>query len=415
MKGEATYQGLQWQRSEAHIVIPGPWKDAKCFYFDVRTGECITPETFHTQEDLSEEEIIRHWTQVEVADRAEIKQFVDERVFRKKFYMDVDIDVTDAIWIRKWKQLADGAIILKSRLCVRGFLDPQRSSIPTRSTTASRLSHRIFLSLCALLEFEVESWDISGAFLKGFSFAKLDELYKKLGIKAPKRQVIVRPPANVWRHLREIHGSEIHVDDWDIAWWFLELVKACYGLNDAPFAFQLCEGEFFVEDLQAIRSQFDENFYWWSSKPGDIDGLATAHVDDNELGTPDNQEGRDWKDEAHAKFEGKFGKVKRVKLPLKHCGVQYSQTPYGLKMDQNEYCQGIKPMQIEVSRMKDTESFLSKIEMPSFRGILGALLWLCITNLMIMCDVVLLQQEVTEAKIKHAVEANKVLNKQSGA
>lgn len=150
MKSEVTYKDCLWSESESHFAIPGPWRKATSFYLDVRTGECILPgpnDAYHTQEDLTEEDIIRCWEQVEKVDRAEIKQFVDEQVFRKRDYIGIDIGTIDAIWVRKWKQLADGAIIVKSRFCVRGFLGPQRPSMPTRSTTASRLSHRIFF-LC---------------------------------------------------------------------------------------------------------------------------------------------------------------------------------------------------------------------------------------------------------------------------
>lgn len=411
MKDEIAAAKLPWSKSESHFVLEGPWKQQTCFYLDVLTGECVIPETYHTQEDLKEEDLVKHWLEVEKADRKKIKQFVDEYVFKKKYYLDLDIDAIDAIWVRKLKQLADGTTIVKSRLCIRGFLDPQRSSIPTRSTTASRLSHRLFISLCSLLDFVIGSWDISGAFLKGFNFQQLDALYKKLGIVAPKRQVVIKPPANVWRHLRAIENSEIHVLDTEIWFYFLELVKPAYGLNDAPFAFQACEGEFFVQELHALRSAFDENFYFWAEKPGTVSALGTAHVDDNEIGTPDTQEGCEWKEDAHRKFEAKFGTVKRVSLPLKHCGIQYTKITYGYVMDQNEYCQSIKPMAIEVHRLKDIESFLTRAELTLFRGILGALLWLCQTNMTIICDVVLLQQEVTKARIKHAIIGNKVLTK----
>ena len=69
-----------------------------------------------------------------------------------------------------------------------------------------------------------------------------------------------------------------------------------YGSNDAPFAFQQCEGEFYVDELGANRSRWDENFYFWIGRPGELVALATAHVDDNELGTPRTKEGRAWKE-----------------------------------------------------------------------------------------------------------------------
>lgn len=166
-----------------------------------------------------------------------------------------------------------------------------------------------------------------------------------------------------------------------------------------------------IGTLEAIRSKFDENFYFWMDAPGQVSALATAHVDDNELGTPRNESGRAWKTEAHKAFETKFGKVTRVALPLKHCGVRYTELSNGYKMDQDEYCHQAKPMPISADRVKDPESFLNATELTGFRGVLGALLWICITHMEIICETVVLQQEVTKSKIKHAVEANKTLEK----
>ena len=82
----------------------------------------------------------------------------------------------DAIWVRKWKwYLVDGKRIrkVKSRLCARGFLDAQAQQLPTGATTATKLSQRLLVSLSVLLGFKLETWDVSGAFLKGFPFPEL--------------------------------------------------------------------------------------------------------------------------------------------------------------------------------------------------------------------------------------------------
>ena len=55
------------------------------------------------------------------------------------------------------------------------------------------------------------------------------------------------------------------------------------------------------------------------------------------------------------------------------------------------------------------EAYLTREETSGFRGILGVLLWLCITHMELMADVVLLQTEVTKAQIKHALAANSLL------
>ena len=51
--------------------------------------------------------------------------------------------------------------------------------------------------------------------------------------------------------------------------------------------------------------------------------------------------------------------------------------------------------------------------MPGFRKVIGALLWLCLTHVEPMCEVLLLQQEVTRAMVtsKHALAANALLER----
>ncbi len=48
----------------------------------------------------------------------------------------------------------------------------------------------------------------------------------------------VVPPANVWRHLRQIEGSNIHIAQLACIDFVLECLKAMYGLGDAPLAWQ---------------------------------------------------------------------------------------------------------------------------------------------------------------------------------
>ena len=61
--------------------------------------------------------------------------------------------------------------------------------------------------------YTLESWDIAGAFLKGFSFDKVKELLKKKGINTPDRKVVIIPPANVWRHLMEIDPENFWIPE----------------------------------------------------------------------------------------------------------------------------------------------------------------------------------------------------------
>ena len=82
--------------------------------------------------------------------------------------------VIDARWVRKWKKLADGKKKVKSRLCARGCLDRQKDLLTTRSTTATRLSQRLLLSLAATFDMEVEVLGSSSkyGFQAAVSFSK---------------------------------------------------------------------------------------------------------------------------------------------------------------------------------------------------------------------------------------------------
>eukprot|EP00959_Pyramimonas_sp_CCMP1952_P081980 1712843-Pyramimonas_sp.AAC.1 len=54
-------------------------------------------------------------------------------------------------------------------------------------------------------DFELESWDISSAFLQGLRFQELAARARELGLDIREhREVYIAPPANVWRHLKKL-------------------------------------------------------------------------------------------------------------------------------------------------------------------------------------------------------------------
>jgi hypothetical protein len=396
-----------WDKSKC-LCIPGPWKEDTYFHMHLITGDIECYKVDQDTDTLTEEEIVNNWKLVEEADRKEIKQFVDEKCFKKihRYAVDGDTVPFDAIYIRKWKKMPNGTRIVKTRLCARGCLDRQKHLIPTRSTTATRLSQRLIVSLSVLLGFSLESWDVSGAFLKGFSFDRIKEVFDKMGIRSPKRKVVIAVPANVWRHFNALEDKALHIDIRDVASWLLEALKAIYGLGDAPLAWQLCLFEFFVVDLQGCQSQFDENFFiWFHPTSCEVDALASAHVDDNNVASK-----AEWLADGHRKMEKRFGKITRQTLPFTHTGLRHEDlADGGRKIHQDEFCQKLVPLVLDPTAKDDRP--LTKDETTDFRSILGGLLWLCLTRMDVIADVVLLQQELKEPLYKHLREANKVLVK----
>ena len=97
--------------------------------------------------------------------------------------------------------------------------------------------------------------------LQGLRFHELAQKARELGYDiTTARQVWLIPPANFWRHLRQIPGHDIYVPDNEITLWILELLKAIYGLIDGPILFRLASMHFLVHDLGFYKSVHDHNF-----------------------------------------------------------------------------------------------------------------------------------------------------------
>ena len=142
------------------------------------------------------------------------------------------------------------------------------------------LAHRIGMSLAAQYDWDVEGFDVKTAFLQGLRFTEIQEKARRLGIEIrEQRRVWLRPPANVWRHLRTFGFCT--VQDVDIALFVLMLLKALYGLVDGPLLFQLAVVGYFVEELHFKSSLHDESFLWINGRnTRRLCGVVILHVDD---------------------------------------------------------------------------------------------------------------------------------------
>ena len=253
-------QADQVRQRHASYLVHQPGSRLRHVHLDLAHGGSYLSLT--DELNIKEEELADLWPLVEEADAKELAQFVQEKAFEKVLLEDIlaDTVVIDGIWVRCWKY-KQGKKILKSRMCARGCFDPQKQELSTRSTTASRLSQRILLSTAAVMNCLPESWDVSGAFLKGLTFDRIRELLLKQGIKTPIRSVVVIPPYNSWRHLAKVDPS-FHLEPWEIPRYGLWCLKPVYGLNDAPVAWQLSLEEF-LKKQKGVASHLDDSFYFW--------------------------------------------------------------------------------------------------------------------------------------------------------
>ena len=125
----------------------------------------------------------------------ELKQFITFDVFTvdRRSSLPRGSDVVDCVWFRKWKQKPT---IVKSRLCSRGCFDKQKYTIERHSSTTTRLSQRIVLSMGQIEDsgkddpIGTESWDISSAFLQGLKYSDLMKTARKLGYEAKEPGIV---------------------------------------------------------------------------------------------------------------------------------------------------------------------------------------------------------------------------------
>ena len=317
---------------------------------------------------------------------------MNEKVFRKVPLADLpdEVVVVDATWVRKYKLMPCGKMKAKSRLCARGFLDPQKQELPTRSTTATRLSQRLILSVASTHDFVLASLDASGAFLKGLTFEKIRQILAQKGLASPPRRVVIVLPPNVWRHLSSFDPSFNVPEELYVAFG-LECLKPAYGLVNAPLAWQMTLQQF-LEENGGTQSLLDDCLWHYKNLDGSIKGVIRTHVDDLAITCRQT-----FLDEQFKLTTKAFGKISLQMTPFTHCGCQYTKIPNGYKMDQQAFVKALKTQDIE--NTKDGNRPLTAAETTKFRSILGGLRWLTATRLDLIADVGILQSKVTKATV----------------
>ena len=370
---------------------------------------------------LTDDDMRRYAKLVEDADHRELEQFIKHQVFEgvHRSKLRPGANVVDCIWVRKW---AVHGVKVKSRMCSRGCFDKQKHVIEKHSSTATRLSQRMVMSLAMCeghlysykgngSDVDIESLDISTAFLQGLNYQDLAKHAKDLGFEHRfEREVYVSPPENVWRHFRKMQDCppSLHVADNQRGQYVLKCLKAMYGFGDAPLMFQLALVSFLIQHTGATKSILDDNYLVWH---WDIQGrkelvlVMTIHVDDLQL--VGSETAREW---IHDLLVKRFGELKRQRTPYTHAGLQLERLPSGtLFAHQQDFCSKLKTYPVNSSR--DPEESLGPLESTTFRSLTCSALWACQTRTEELCQVTTLQTALKSPKVKDIMAINTVIKR----
>ena len=268
---------------------------------------------------LTKEEESSFFPMVQEAKLKELDNYCAHSAVEAVLAKGTEWNVMTATWVLTFKWTEDGKWKIKARLCLRGFQDRQGSDLHKYSPTASRIAQRLLLIASVMYHWPCVSIDVSAAFLQGLP---LEEAKTTTG-KA--RSVWCRPPADVWGILRELQGKyglTLPVKGYE-SHWLWKLLKAAYGLDDAPLLWRKAIGDFLL-DHGWVESHYDRCMYYkraGNDKRGRLVGVLTLHIDDEVAAGAEPM-----LSSLRTAMEARFGECKFQKDNFRHIGHEYSQT-----------------------------------------------------------------------------------------
>ena len=308
--------------------------------------------TYHIQEDEIYEVFAtiipynqHHLPHCREAKEKEIKNLQQfntyEEINEKDLNNEQKLNIIRATWVIAMKEVMQKTIC-KARLCARG--DEETLDVKTDSPTVSKLSERIFLSICASKKWKGKSLDFTGAFLQG---------------KPIDREVIIIPPKDYLKH--DLDGNRI-------LW---KVNKRMYGFKDASRGWWL-ELDETLTSLGMVRSIYDKAVYLFFVD-GVLEGVINCHVDDLNYGGESI-----FHETIIDKLVKKFviGRIEDVAFTF--IGWDIRQDKNGITVSQNSYLEKLKEKDFTALSTKKTEKscILDDEGQAVYRSAVGCIGWL---------------------------------------
>eukprot|EP00435_Cladocopium_sp_Y103_P035593 s1200_g9.t1 len=290
-------------------------------------------------------------------------------------------------WILTWKD-ADAStspdvpkrFTPKARLVVLGFEDPHVDSIPRDSPTMNRLSRNMILQLASSNAWDIQSFDIKTAFLRGS-----EQGNRTLGLEPPEEM----------RLRLKLRQNEI-----------VQLLKGAYGRVDAPFLwFKELQGT--LEKLNFTQSPFDPClFILVDPANNQTIGAIGIHVDDGLCcGSPAFQAKLD-------QLEAKYPFGSRKKNEFTFTGLRIKQKgDYSIEVNQTQYVKDISAISLSRDRRMLPDAPVSEAERQSLRALVGSLQYAAVNTRPDLCARLgWLQSRINNAQVSTLIEANRTLH-----
>ena len=330
--------------------------------------------------DLKPEELQKF----NLAKQGEINNWLSTETVKRVFRHQIPEDqILRCRWLLTWKPVeqpkpGEEATKAKARLIVLGYLDPQLEEIPRDSPTMSKVSRMLVLQLISTEGWDLLSFDVKAAFLKGTQSDRV------LGLE----------PVPELSQALKLKPNEI-----------CQLVKGAYGLVDAPYLwYQTLKGE--LTKLGFVVSPFDPCVFLLFDAQKQPIGVIGIHVDDGLCGGTA---------EFHKKLQSleakyPFGSKKMGNFTF--TGIDLHQKPdRSIVLSQSKYVCNIKPIPISSQRKTNPEDKVTESERQQLRGLIGSLQYASVhTRPDLASRLSALQSKVNSASVETLMMANKTLH-----
>ena len=260
---------------------------------------------------------------------------------------------------------------------VLGFQGPKLTEVSRDAPTLSREGRALVLQTTASMQFQLGSFDIKTAFLRG---------------KADSQNPLAMDPPKELRKALGLKDDEV-----------CQLLGNAYGRVDAPLLFykELCLQ---LEGLGFTRHPLEPCVFmlYTGSK---LHGILGMHVDDGVYG------GDKVFLDRIAQLQQKlpFGSQKSQNFTF--TGIHLEQFPdFSIKASQSEYVQAISQIDIGRPRRMQPDAPVSEQERSKLRGLIGSLQYaISHTRPDMASKLGEIQTQVTQATVQTLLHANKVL------
>ena len=284
-------------------------------------------------------------------------------------------------WILTWKEdpTHQNGRKAKARLVVKGFQDPDISTLNSDSPTLARDSRMLLLQTVSSMKWVIQSFDITTAFLRGRS----DE--RQLAMEAPPE-------------LRSLMGMDMEQ---------VCLLKGnAYGRVDAPLLFYK-EFRKRLEEVGFQAHPLDNCLFLLRDprEPQKLDGILGTHVDDGIGGGNKNFE------IALEKLQKTLPFGSREHGKFKFTGLDIEQLPdFSIKVNQGKYVNKISPIDAPKIRRAEPESPITPQELHQLRGLCGSLQYAAVHSRPdIATRVAQIQKSIPKATVETLLEGNRTL------